>query len=67
MRIKKILVVGAGRTASTLIQYLQKNAENQNWQITVADQSFDLAKARAGKNKFTRPLKFDVFDGAHLM
>lgn len=62
MRIKKILVVGAGRTASTLIQYLQKNAEKQNWQITVADQSFDLAKARAGKNKFTRPLKFDVFD-----
>ena len=62
MRIKKILVVGAGRTASTLIQYLQKNAEKHNWQITVADQSFDLAKARAGKNKFTRPLKFDVFD-----
>ena len=62
MRIKKILVVGAGRTASTLIQYLQKNAEKQNWQITVADQSFDLAKARAGKNKFTKALKFDVFD-----
>ena len=62
MRIKKILVVGAGRTASTLIQYLQKNAEKHNWQITVADQSFDLAKARAGKNKFTRPLKFDVLD-----
>ena len=62
MRIKKILVVGAGRTASTLIQYLQKNAEKQNWQITVADQSFDLAKARAGKNKFTKALKFDVLD-----
>ena len=62
MGTKKILVVGAGRTASTLIQYLQKNAEKQNWQITVADQSFELAKARAGKNRFTKPLKFDVFN-----
>ena len=62
MRTKKILVIGAGRTASNLISYLQKQAEIQNWQITVADQSFELAKARAGKNKFTKPLKFDAFN-----
>ena len=62
MRPKKILVIGAGRTAFTLVDYLQKQAEMQNWQITIADQSFELAKARAGKNKFTKPIKFDVFD-----
>lgn len=62
MRTKKILVIGAGRTASNLIGYLQKQAEIQNWQITVADQSFELAKTRAGKNKFTKPLKFDAFN-----
>ena len=62
MRTKKILIIGAGRTASNLIGYLQKQAEIQNWQITVADQSFELAKTRAGKNKFTKPLKFDAFN-----
>lgn len=62
MRPKKILVIGAGRTAFTLINYLQKQAEIQNWQITIADQSHELAKARAGKNKFTKPIKFNVFD-----
>jgi saccharopine dehydrogenase-like NADP-dependent oxidoreductase len=62
VRTKKILVVGAGRTSSTLIEYLQKQAEKQNWQITVADQSFELAKARAGKHRSTKPLKFNVSD-----
>jgi len=62
VRPKKILVIGAGRTAFTLINYLQKQAEKQNWQITIADQSFELAKARAGKNKYTKPIKFNVFD-----
>jgi saccharopine dehydrogenase (NADP+, L-glutamate forming) len=62
VRPKKILVIGAGRTAFTLIEYLQKQAEIQNWQITIADQSFELAKFRAGKNKLTKPIKFDVFD-----
>jgi len=44
--MKKILVIGAGRTSITLISYLTKQAEKQNWQITVADQSLKLAQEK---------------------
>jgi len=47
--MKKVLVVGAGRTAISLISYLIKKAEEQNWQITVADKSLDLAKQKTGE------------------
>ena len=42
--MKRILVIGAGRSAITLIKYLFDNAEVNNWQVTVADFSEDLAK-----------------------
>ena len=43
--MKKILVIGAGRSAVTLIKYLLDNAEVNNWQVTVADFSVDLASS----------------------
>ncbi len=33
----KIFVIGAGRSASTLIRYLLQNAEAQSWEIRVGD------------------------------
>ena len=59
-QMKKILVIGAGRTSITLISYLLKRAEEQKWQITIADQSLKLAKEKAGKHPKTRAIKFDV-------
>ena len=58
--MNKILVIGAGRTSITLISYLVKKAEEQNWQITVADQSLKLAQEKAGKHLKTRAISFDV-------
>jgi len=60
--MKKILLIGAGRTAASLVEYLKKQSELQNWQITIADQSFELAKARAGNHKNTKPLKFNILN-----
>ena len=37
---KNILLIGAGRSAFFLINYLIKNKEKENWTITVADRSF---------------------------
>jgi saccharopine dehydrogenase (NADP+, L-glutamate forming) len=59
-QMKKILVIGAGRTSITLISYLIKKAEEQNWQITIADQSLRLAKEKAGDHAKIRAIKFDV-------
>ena len=35
--MRKILILGAGRSASSLIQYLIQHASEQHWRVTVAD------------------------------
>ena len=58
--MKKILVIGAGRSTSSLTQYLLFNAETENWFITIADQSKDLAIEAANNNKLAKAIAFDV-------
>jgi saccharopine dehydrogenase (NADP+, L-glutamate forming) len=60
--MKKVLVVGAGRTATSLISYLIKKAEKQNWQIIIADQSLELAKQKSGGHPKTRAMCFNVLN-----
>ncbi|MCI5056934.1 MAG: saccharopine dehydrogenase NADP-binding domain-containing protein [Flavobacteriales bacterium] len=40
--MKKILVVGSGRSASSLLKYLKDGAEENKWLITIMDQNQDL-------------------------
>ena len=42
--MKKILVIGAGRSAYTLIRYLLNESISNDWKVTVADYNLDLAK-----------------------
>ena len=42
--MRKILILGAGRSASSLIHYLIKHADQQEWRITVADKDVESAK-----------------------
>src|SRR5690606_6338326 len=42
-RMRKILVLGAGRSAATLVQYLIRHAGEQDWRTTVADRDEALA------------------------
>jgi saccharopine dehydrogenase-like NADP-dependent oxidoreductase len=58
--MKKILLIGAGRSTSSLVQYLLFNAENENWFVTIADQSKNLASEAAGESKFAKAIAFDV-------
>ena len=60
--MKTVLVVGAGRTAISLISYLIKQAEKQNWQITVADRSLEHAEQKTAGHPRTRAISFDIFD-----
>jgi saccharopine dehydrogenase-like NADP-dependent oxidoreductase len=41
-----ILIIGAGRSATSLIHYLLQHAVEYNWQITVADQDLALAESK---------------------
>ncbi len=60
--MKKILVIGAGRSSVTLIKYLLDNAQENNWFVTVADFSVDLAKKAVKNLKYAKAIFFDVTD-----
>ena len=44
--MKKILVIGAGRSSSSLIRYLTELLESNNWHLRIADRDLDLAKEK---------------------
>ena len=60
--MKKILVIGAGRSAVTLIKYLLDNSVANNWQVTVADFSEDLAKDAVASHTNGKAIFFNVTD-----
>ncbi|MEX2379210.1 MAG: saccharopine dehydrogenase C-terminal domain-containing protein, partial [Vicingaceae bacterium] len=39
--MRNILLIGAGRSTSSLIQYLVENAAENNWQLKIVDQSIE--------------------------
>ena len=63
--MRKILILGAGRSASSLIHYLITHADQQEWRITVADQVLDQAKALVKEGpEVATAVVLDATDGA---
>ena len=60
--MKNILVIGAGRSAVTLIKYLLDMSVTNNWQVTVADFSEDLAKEAVDSHTNGKAIFFNVTD-----
>jgi len=58
--MKKILIIGAGRSSPYLIDYLIDSAKEQGWEVCVADISLENALARTGKKPGTRAIAFDI-------
>jgi len=58
--MKNILVIGAGRSASSLIKYLLDNSFKENWVLTVGDVSIDLVKQKTNNHPNARAIVFDV-------
>ena len=44
--MKKILVIGSGRSSTSLIKYLLDNSELEKWTITVVDFNLKLAESK---------------------
>jgi len=62
--MKNILILGAGLASSALIRYLESNAKEYDWQLTVGDQDKDLVSHKTCTA--TRAIRFDVFDSVQL-
>jgi len=60
--MKKILIIGAGRSSSSLIKYLGNHSNQENWQITVTDRDLDLAKERVEGLDNCEAQSFDALD-----
>lgn len=60
--MRKILVIGAGRSASSLIKYLLDKSETENLFITIADLSVELARQKANHHKNAKAIAFDIFN-----
>jgi saccharopine dehydrogenase-like NADP-dependent oxidoreductase len=58
--MRKILLIGAGRSASSLIKYLLENAKEQNWYITIAEKDTELAKSKIKGYEYANVIEFDV-------
>ena len=59
---KNILVIGAGRSSSALINYLKENASQEDWQIKLADFDIQLAQQKAAGHERVQCIQFDIFN-----
>lgn len=57
---KKILVIGAGKSTSWLIDYLIERSSLENWFITVADVDINLAEEKVKGNNNAKSICFNV-------
>ena len=60
--MKRILVLGAGKSSPYLINYLLENAEKYDWFVTVGDLNVDLARSRIAGYSRANAIQFDVND-----
>lgn len=58
--MKNILLIGAGRSASSLIKYLLDNAAKEDWFLTVADADLVSAQQKVGNHPNGRAAWLDV-------
>ncbi|MBW1295293.1 saccharopine dehydrogenase family protein [Aquimarina litoralis] len=60
--MRKILVIGAGKSTAVLIKYFQDKSVSENLHITIGDISLENAKELAANHPNTNAIALDVFD-----
>jgi saccharopine dehydrogenase-like NADP-dependent oxidoreductase len=57
---RQILIIGAGRSATSLIQYLLDKSDSENLQLIVADISLDLAKTKIKNHSNAQAIELNI-------
>ena len=60
--MKRILVLGAGLSTTSLINYLLKHAEAEDWQIILGDLDPEVAEKKLNGNTRGKAIRFDICD-----
>ena len=58
--MKNILIIGAGRSSSSLIQYLLNKSDQEHLKITIGDLSLALAEKKANHHPNAKPIFLDI-------
>ncbi|HEX6914137.1 MAG TPA: saccharopine dehydrogenase C-terminal domain-containing protein, partial [Chitinophagaceae bacterium] len=62
--MKHIVLFGAGRSATVLIDYLKQTANSIVCRVTVADADFNVVQSKTGEHPLVRPMALDIHDEA---
>ncbi|APY08132.1 saccharopine dehydrogenase [Winogradskyella sp. J14-2] len=60
--MRKILIIGAGKSSSYLIKYLLDKSQPENLEITIGDVNVENAEKLVGKNADVNIIHLDVFN-----
>ncbi|MFZ4436122.1 MAG: saccharopine dehydrogenase family protein [Flavobacterium psychrophilum] len=60
--MRNILIIGAGRSATSLIHYLMNKAAAEQLQLFIADLSLELAQQKTNNHPHTIALALDIFN-----
>ncbi len=60
--MRKILVIGAGKSTAVLVTYFQDKSVSENLHITIGDISIDQAKELAANHSNTTAIALDIFN-----
>lgn len=58
--MKTILLFGAGKSATVLIDYLLEHAITENWSVLVVDADLELARSKTAHSSRATALSFDI-------
>ncbi|PKP34531.1 MAG: saccharopine dehydrogenase [Bacteroidetes bacterium HGW-Bacteroidetes-17] len=65
--MKRILILGAGLSSSSLIKYLLDHAEQYDWKVVICDYSLELAQRKAANHPRSEVFYFDVYNDRQRM
>ena len=60
--MRTILIIGAGRSASSLIQYLLNKSETENLHLIIGDMSLALAQKKTNNHPNATAIALNIFD-----
>ncbi len=58
--MKQILLLGAGKSATVLIDYLKANAAENDWKVFVADNDLSVAQLKVGMHDSVKAVQLDI-------
>ena len=62
--MKRVLLLGAGRSSASLIKYLVQKVNQNNWELVVGDYNPELAQDKLPSHPRLKGIQFDIFNEA---